>query len=82
LAYMVDLYLRSEIEGNSLAKAAVFTGVKAVTFQCTVRLTPWGRAFAKGQEVERWPDGERQAGPTWREMVEEYEREQEVRWPD
>jgi len=82
LAYMVDLYLRPEIEGNSLAKAAVFTGVKAVTFQCTVRLTPWGRAFAKGQEVERWPDGERQAGPTWREMVEEYEREQEVRWPD
>jgi len=82
LAYMVDLYLRSEIEGNSLAKAAVFTGVKAVQFQCDVRFTPWGKAFSKGQEVERWPNGEKQAGPTWKEMVEAYTDMYDSMWVD
>ncbi len=60
----------------------MYTGLKAAAFQCTVRLTSWGRAFARGESVARWPDGERQAGSTWKEMVEAYERAHEVRWPD
>lgn len=80
LDYMVELYLRPEIEGNSLAKAALFTGYKAKQFQCDVRFTTWGRGVAKGEPVVRWPDGVAQSGPTWKEVFEIYTAMYDSMW--
>lgn len=66
----VELYTRSDIEGNSLAKGVLFAIRKRlqVLYGAEDAHGPAWELLCKGEELAGWPEGWRERGPTFAQM--------------